>query len=154
MSLILASPLSVWPSQIFGEIHINVPIKCVGPATTATIKLYIFEGSILATHGTLLAEYSQQVEFLGGQTKDVLFTHTETATSQSRRDVGIEIIIDDRVVRSAEFDDVYTAVTTSRGMDMSAMMPMIMMVMMMGMVMPMVTGGQNEEAQQQSEGGI
>src|SRR4030042_5059005 len=80
MSLTLASPLSVLPSQISGEIYINVPIKCVGPAVTATIKLYIFEGSILATHGTLLAEYSQQVEFLGGQIKDVLFTHTETAT--------------------------------------------------------------------------
>jgi hypothetical protein len=152
MSLTLASPLSVWPSQISGEIHINLPIKCVGPATTATIKLYILEGSILATHGTLLAEYSQQVEFLGGQTKDVLFTYTETATSQSRRDVGIEIIIDDRVVKSAEFDDVYSAVTTSSGMDMSAMMPMIMMVMVMGMITPMISGTQEE--QQQSEGGI
>ena len=147
MSLTLASPLSVWPSQISGEIHINLPIKCVGPATTATIKLYIFEGSILATRGTLLAEYSQQVEFLGGQTKDVLFTHTETATSQSRRDVGIEIIIDDRVVKSAEFDDVYSAATTSSGMDISGMMPMIMMMMVMGMVMPMVSGTEPEEEQ-------
>jgi hypothetical protein len=145
MSLTLASPLSVWPSQISGEIYINVPIKCVGPAATATIKIYIFEGSILATHGTLQAEYSQQVEFLGGQTKDVLFTHTEKATSQSRRDVGIEIIIDDRVVKSAEFDDVYSAATTSSGMDMSGMMPMIMMMMVMGMVMPMVSGTQTEE---------
>jgi|WetSurMetagenome_2_1015567.scaffolds.fasta_scaffold1116884_1 hypothetical protein len=152
MSLTLASPLSVWPSQVSGEIYINVPVKCVGPAATATIKLYIFEGSILATHGTLQAEYSQQVEFLGGQTKDVLFTHMEKATSQSRRDVGIEIIIDDRVVKSAEFDDVYSAATTSSGMDMSAMMPMIMMVMVMGMVTPMVSGTQEE--QQQSEGGI
>ena len=140
MSLILASPLSVWPSQVSGEIFISVPVKCAGPAVTATVKLYIFEGSIWATHGTLIAEYSQQVEFLGGQTVDVLFTHQETATSESRRDVGIEIIIDDRVVASAEFDDVYTAATTGSGMDMSGMMPMMMMLMVMGMVMPMVSG--------------
>jgi hypothetical protein len=152
MSLTLESPLSVWPSQISGEIYINVPIKCAGPAATATIKLYIFEGSILATHGTLLAEYSQQVEFLGSQNKDVLFTHTEKATSESRRDVGIEIIIDNRVVASAEFDDVYSAVTTSNGMDMSGMMGMMMMVMVMGIAIPMVSGTQEEQTQ--SEGGI
>jgi hypothetical protein len=141
MSLILASPLSVWPSQVSGEIFIYVPVKCVGPATPATVKLYIFEGSIWATHGTLIAEYSQQVEFLGGQTVDVLFTHMEEARSESRRDAGIEIIIDDRVVASAEFDDVYTAVTTTgNGMDMSGMMGMMMMLMVMGMVMPMVSG--------------
>ena len=147
MSLTLASPLSVWPSQISGEIYINVPIKCVGPAATASIKLYVFEGSVWATHGTLLAEYSQQVEFLGGQTKDVLFTHAEKATSESRRDVSIEIIIDDQVVRSDEFDDVYSAATTSSGMDISGMMPMIMMMMVMGMVMPMVSGTEPEEEQ-------
>jgi hypothetical protein len=136
----LVSPLSVWPSQVSGEIFIFVPVKCVGPATLATVKLYIFEGSIWATHGTLIAEYSQQVEFLGGQTVDVLFTHMEEARSESRRDVGIEIIIDDRVVASAEFDDVYTAATTGSGMDMSGMMPMMMLLMVMGMVMPMVSG--------------
>lgn len=140
MSLTLVSPLSVWPSQVSDEVFINVPVKCVGPAATATVKLYIFEGSIWATHGKFIAEYSQQVEFLGGQTVDVLFTHQETATSESRRDVGIEIIIDDRVVVSSEFDDVYTAVTTGGGMDMSGMMPMMMMLMVMGMVMPMVSG--------------
>jgi len=146
MSLTLAYPLSVWPSQVSGEIFINVPIECVGPAATATVKLYVFEGSVWATHGTLLAEYSQQVEFLGGQAKDVLFTHMETATSESRRDICIEIIIDERVVASAEFDDVYTAATTSSGMDMSAMMPMIMMMMVMGMVVPMVSGNEEESA--------
>jgi hypothetical protein len=140
MSLTLASPLSVWPSQASGEVLISVPVKCVGPATLATVKLYIFEGSIWATHGTLIAEYSQQVEFLGGQTKDVLFAHQEKATSESRRDVGIEVIIDDRVVASAEFDDVYTAATTGGGMDMSGMMGMMMMLMAMGMVVPMVSG--------------
>jgi len=146
MSLTLASPLSVWPSQVSGEVFINVPVKCVGPAATATFKLYIFEGSVWATHGTFIAEYSQQVEFLGGQTKDVLFTHQETATSESRRDVGIEIIIDERVVASAEFDDIYTAATMSSGMDMSAMMPMFMMMMVMGMVMPMVSGNDEESS--------
>jgi hypothetical protein len=145
MSLTLASPLSVWPSQVSGEIFINAPIKCVGPAALATIKLYIFEGSIWATHGTLIAEYSQQVEFLGGQTKDVLFTHTEKATSESRRDVGIEVIIDNRIIASAEFDDVYDAATTGGGMDMSGMMGMMMMLMLMGMVMPMVRGSESEE---------
>ena len=139
MSLTLVSPLSVWPSQISGEVFINVPIECVGPAATATVKLYVFEGSIWATHGTLIAEYSQQVEFLAGQSKDVLFTHQETATSESRRDVGIEVIIDERVVASAEFDDVYTAATTGGGMDISAMMGMMVMLMAMGMVVPMVS---------------
>lgn len=140
MSLTLASPLSVWPSQVSGEVIISVPVTCVGPAATATVKLYIFEGSVWATHGAFIAEYSQQVEFLGGQTKDVLFTHQETATSESRRDAGIEIIIDERVVASAEFDDVYTAATTSSGIDMSGMMGMMMLLMVMGMVMPMVSG--------------
>ena len=140
MSLTLAYPLSAWPSQVSGEVFINVPIECVGPATTATVKLYVFEGSVWATHGTLIAEYSQQVEFLAGQTKDVLFAHQETATSESRRDISIELIIDERVVASAEFDDVYTAVTTGSGMDMSGMMGMMMMLMVMGMVMPMVSG--------------
>jgi hypothetical protein len=121
-----------------------VPIKCVGPATLATVKLYVFEGSIWATHGTLIAEYSQQVEFLGGQTLDVLFTHMEEPRSESRRDVGIEVIIDDRVVASAEFDDIFTAETTGGGMDMSGMMGMMMMLMVMGMVVPMVSGEETE----------
>ncbi len=146
MSLTLAYPMSVWPSQISGEVFINVPIECAGPAATATVKLYVFEGSVWATHGTLLAEYSQQVEFLGGQTKDVLFTHQETATSESRRDIGIEIIIDDRVVASAEFDDVYSAATASSGMDMSGMMGMMVMLMAMGMMVPMVSGNEDESA--------
>jgi len=145
MSLTLASPLSVWPSQVSGEIFINVPVKCIGPAALATVKMYIFEGSIWATHGTLIAEYSQQVEFLGGQTRDVIFTHMEEARSEARRDVGIEIIVDDRVVASAEFDDAYTAATTGGGMDMSGMMGMMTMMMAMGMVMPMVTGTESEE---------
>ena len=136
----MASPLSIRPSQVSGEVFITVPVKCVGPAALATVKLYVFEGSIWPTHGTLIAEYSQQVEFMGGQTLDVVFAHTIVARGGSRRDVGIEVIVEDRVVASAEFDDVFEAVTTGGGMDISGMMGMMVMLMAMGMVVPMLSG--------------
>lgn len=144
MSLTLVYPLSVWPSQVSGDILINVPVTCAGPAATAMVKLYIFEGSIWSTHGTLLDEYLQPVEFLEGQTVDVVFSHTLKATSESRRDAGIEVIIEDKVVASAEFDDVFSTGTSGGGMDLSGMMGMMVMLMMMGMVVPMMSGEDTE----------
>jgi hypothetical protein len=100
--------------------------------------LYIFEGSTNPGHGDLLATYDQSdIQFSPGQTKNVAFTHTETQRSQSRRDVGVEVVVGGKVVSSREFDDAYTW-PLGGGFDLTQMIGMIMMVVMLGMVTPML----------------
>lgn len=154
MSLTLESPLSVLPSQISGNIRITVPIKCAGPGGDVAVNLYIYEGSLWSTHGRLIASYTQDVSFLGGEEKDVAFEHTVVPTAEGRRDVGVQVVEGDRVLASREFDDAYNVATTGDGGMMgglSAMMVMVMMVMMIGSIVPAL-GGQGEETEE-AEGG-
>jgi hypothetical protein len=150
MSLTLERPLSVLPSQLSGNVRITVPIKCAGPGGEVAVNLFIYEGSLWVTHGTLIASYTQDVSFLGGEEKDVSFEHTVVSTAESRRDVGVEIVEGDRVLASREFDDAFTVVTTGGGgiMDsMSSMMGMVMMVMMIGSIAPALGGQGNAEGE-------
>ena len=132
--------LSVRPSDYSGNIVLSLPVTCRGMATTATVKLYIYEGSLWPQHGAMLASYSQEVQFGEGETKDMAFSHAVIATGESRRDVGVEVIVDGQTVVSKEFDDVYH-VNGSSGSDFSSMMGMMVAVMMMGMMMPMLEEG-------------
>lgn len=154
MSLTLESPLSVLPSQLSGNIRITVPVRCAGPGGDVAVNLFIYEGSLWSTHGRLIASYTQDVTFLGGEEKDVAFEHTVVPTAEGRRDVGVQVVEGDRVLASREFDDAYTVATTGgSGMmgGLSSMMGMVMMVMMIGSIAPAL-GGQGEEAEEASGG--
>lgn len=143
MNLSLESPLSVWPSQLVGEIVIVVPVKCLGPACDAIVNLFIYEGSLWYTHGKLVASYTQDISFLKDEEKDVLFRHTVVPTDEARRDVGVQVVVNEEVVGSREFDDVYT-VSAGGGDMMGSLMAMMgigMMVMMLGTMMPAITEG-------------
>ncbi len=149
MSLTLERPLSVLPSQLAGNIRIAVPIRCAGPGGEVTVNLFIYEGSLWSTHGKLIAAYTQDVSFLGGEEKDVSFEHTVVQTSEGRRDIGVQVVERDRVLASREFDDAYSVATTGGGGMMgglSSMMGMVMMVMMIGSIAPAL-GGQGQEAE-------
>jgi len=120
-----------------GTVTIVAPIRNLGPAVDATVKLYVYEGSWLPTHGKLLAEYSQDVHFDEGGRKEVEFTHAVVVTDEARRDVGVEVLVAGEVQASREFDDVYT-MPTRQGQAMGMLMQMLMimpMFMMMGMLM-------------------
>ncbi len=140
MSLVLASPLYLRPSGYLGGIIITVPVKCSGDATIATVNLAIYEGSIYPGAGTLLVEYSKTLSFAKGETKNVEFDHTEVQTGESRRDVGVEVVVGNTVVASNQFDDVYSVGQGGGGF--TDILGMIMPIMMLAMIMPMV-GGQN-----------
>jgi hypothetical protein len=144
MASISVSQLLVQPSEnLTGKLIISVPIKCTGDAAEATVHLYIYEGSLLPTHGRPLAHYQQDVSFAKGQQRTVEFLHEEQATQEARRDVGVEVEVGGNVCVSREFDDVYYAATTGGGMEgVSAMLPMMFMVMMLGMVTQMMPKGE------------
>ena len=133
-----ALQLSVWPSDYSGQITISLPVTCSGAAVAAEVRLYIYEGSLWPQHGALLASYSQQVQFGEGETRELAFSHSVIVTSESRRDVGVEVIVDGQTVVSREFDDVYHV--SSGGTDMSSMMGMMVVVMMTGMMLPALEG--------------
>ena len=138
MTLALGNQLLVQSSGL--TVTITVPITCLGPSVDAVVRLYIFEGSTLPGHGTLLATYSQSVSFAPGQTRNVVFTHAETVTPQTSRDVGVEVVVADKVVASREFDDVYTV--GEKGLDWTQMMGLMVVAMVMGMVVPMMEEGE------------
>lgn len=158
MTLALDTPLLAPSEQFSGEIEITIPIKCTGPSVDATVALYIYEGSWLPTHGTLLAEYYQDVHFEQNIAKDVTFRHqivpptsrdpSDWLTGPSKtRDIGCAVEVGGEVVAGHEWDDVY-AVSGGGGF-IDVMMPMMGLMMMLGMV-GMVMGGAGEGM----EGGV
>ncbi len=151
MSLSLERPLSVRPSQSSpGQMEITVPIKCSGGAGDVVVNLLIYEGSLWYTHGKLLTTYTQDVSFLQGEEKDVIFQDTVVQTGESRRDAGVQVVVGDKVVASREFDDIYSVDTGSSGgltSSMTSMMGMLMMVMMLGSLGPMLGGQADSEGE-------
>jgi len=94
---------------------------------------------MLPTHGDLLATYTQDASFSQGETKNVVFTHTEEQRDEKRRDIGVEVIIAGKVVISREFDDAYTW-PLSQLPDWTQMIGLVAVMAMMGMVVPMMEG--------------
>lgn len=143
MASISASQLLVQPRQaLSGKVVVSVPIKCTGDAADATVHLYIYEGSALPTHGRMLAHYEQSLAFAKGEQRTVEFLHEEQATSEARRDVGVEVEVKGSICASREFDDVYYAATTGGMEGFSAMLPVMLMVLTVGMVTQVVPKGE------------
>jgi len=139
MSSLLVAPQLHALSKFTGNILITVPIKNTGPAADAVVNLHIFEGSWLPGAGDLLASYWQNVSFAEGEQKNVVFAHTVIQTDESRRDIGVEVVVGDSIKASAQFDDVYYAATAPGLID--NLMGLMMMGMMM-MVLPMILPGE------------
>ena len=137
MPSISGIPQLYLPGEFSGEILIAVPVKNTGPACDAVVNLYIHEGSWMGSHGALLAAYGQEVRFEEEEQKEVVFAHMVIPTGQSRRDIGIEVVVGDSVEASAEFDDVYH-VAAAPGLveNMMSIMMMGMMMMVMSSIMP------------------
>jgi len=139
----LGSPRLGLLAEFTGEIIITIPVTCAGAGCDAAVSLYIYEGSWLPTRGTLLAKYCQEVHFDEGETKEVSFRHRVIQTGESRRDVGLEIVVNGEIVASAQWDDVYSVPGAPGGLDMLfQMLPLVMMGTMMLMLMPMLEEGQ------------
>ncbi len=95
------------------RITISAPItsRCTA-AVRVKARFIIYEGSVLPTHGTKLAEYSSAEATLApGETKDFSVSHTTVKGSIDRRDIGVVVSYWDgsKWVEdgSREFDDVY-----------------------------------------------
>jgi hypothetical protein len=75
----------------------NIQITC--PITSRStsnarvkVKLLIYEGSILPTHGTKLKEYiSAEKTIAPGASASFVFSHTTEQGTIDRRDVGVEV---------------------------------------------------------------
>src|SRR4030042_462935 len=75
----------------------NIQIPC--PTTSRStsnarvkVKLLIYEGSILPTHGTKLKEYiSAEKTIAPGASASFVFSHTTEQGTIDRRDVGVEV---------------------------------------------------------------
>jgi predicted phage tail protein len=131
--------------------EITVPLRCTGGACDAVVNLLIYEGSLWYTHGKLLTTYTQDVSFLQGEEKDVIFEDTMVQTGESRRDAGVQVVVEDQVVASREFDDIYSVDTGGSGGltgSMTSMMGMLMMVMMLGSLVPMLSGQAGSEGEE------
>ena len=117
------------------SVIITFPITATGKSTDTVVTMYIYEGSLLSTHGTLLASTSQEVHFDKDVQKDVAFVHVCQQTSQSKRDVGLEIAVDDKTVCSVEWDDLFSVESAPGILDTLKLIPAMMTVMMMSLVM-------------------
>jgi len=101
-----ASPSEVSPGA---TVTITCPVtsKCT-KSQTVTAKVYIYEGSIYAGHGTLITtKTSPAFSIAPGKSYDVIVNHTAIAGSIDRRDVEVEIYVGGKLVKESEWDDVY-----------------------------------------------
>ena len=74
-------------------------------SVTANIKIY--EGSILAAHGTLLSTKIVSFSISPGQTYNGVVTDIAVAGSIDRRDIGVEVYVGGQLITSDEWDDVF-----------------------------------------------
>ena len=144
LTSLLGTPQLYLPSAFAGEVLISVPVRNTGVACNVEVNLYIYEGSWLPGHGTLLAHYTQDVRFEEGEDKEVVFAHSVIQTGQGRRDIGVEVVAGGLVAASVEFDDVYSVSTAMEEVmgGITAMLPLMAMMGMMMMLSPMMEGGQ------------
>ncbi|MDD5510418.1 MAG: hypothetical protein PHI12_06395, partial [Dehalococcoidales bacterium] len=112
-----ATPNSVMPGN-------TVTIKCTvtsgySTAQSVTAKVYIYEGSALAGHGTLLTTKTVNFNIEPGASHDIVVTDTAVAGSIDRRDVGVELFIGGTSIASDEWDDVFNVQQVSEGFTLS-----------------------------------
>ena len=75
------------------NIQITCPITSQSTSNVRVkLKLMIYEGSILPTHGTKLNEYlSAEKTIAPGASVNFVFSHTTVQGTIDRRDVGVEV---------------------------------------------------------------
>ena len=98
------------PSQVSPGATVNIacPVKSRSTKVqNVTAKFLIYEGSVLPTHGTLLDTKSVTFSISPGQTYNATVSHTAVAGTIDRRDVGLQIIVNDKVMAEDEWDDVF-----------------------------------------------
>lgn len=102
----MVSPAEVTPGT---AITITCPVtsRCSTPQT-ATVKVIIYEGSILPGHGAIIAtKTSPSFSISPGETYNVIVHHTAVAGTIDRRDIEVEIYVAGKLVKQSEWDDVY-----------------------------------------------
>jgi len=104
-----ASPSQAKPGDTV-KIIFNVTSKCT-KQQSITIKVLIYEGSIYATHGTLLTTKTADFIISPGITATVdSFYDIAVAGTIDRRDVGVQIYVSGDLIKEGEWDDVYYVV--------------------------------------------
>lgn len=103
------------PSVTPATITPGTPITITCPVTSACtkeqsikVKVIIYEGSVLPGHGAVIAtKWSPIFTISPYQTYNMTIHHTAVAGTIDRRDIQVEVYIDDRMVKESEWDDVY-----------------------------------------------
>lgn len=102
---------TVTPAEITPGTAITITCPVTSACTkeqTATAKVLIYEGSIYAGHGNLIAtKTSPAFSIAPGQTYNVNVQHTAIAGTIDRRDIEVEIYVGGKLVKESEWDDVY-----------------------------------------------
>ena len=137
-SLLAPQQLQLFEYASGTSVIITFPITATGKSTDTVVTMYIYEGSLLPTHGTLLVSTSQEVHFDKDVQKDVAFVHVCQQTSQSKRDVELEIAVYGKTVCSVEWDDLFSVESAPGILDTLKLIPAMMTVMMMSLVMSMM----------------
>lgn len=144
MSSPLVPQLSVRLSSgdgLSGDVIISVSITNNGPAVTAQVIMYVYEGSTFAGHGTLLDQQTETAAFATNETKTFEFPHTITLTTQGRRDIRVQILVAGEEVADEEWDDAFTAESTpSLFENIGDLILLMIVMMMMSMMMEMMSG--------------
>ena len=102
--------ISASPSQANPGQTVNIRCPVISRSTksqSATAKVYIYEGSILPGHGTLLDTKTVNFSISPGQQYDVSVNYVAAVGTIDRRDVGIEIYVGGASIKSNEWDDVF-----------------------------------------------
>ena len=102
----VVTPEEIYPGT---KIALTCPVtsSCSNPQT-ATVKIIIYEGSILPGHGTkITTKTSAPFSISPGESYNVIFHHTAIAGTIDRRDVEIEVYVSVKLVKQSEWDDVY-----------------------------------------------
>jgi len=75
------------------NIQITCPITSHSTGSARVkVKLLIYEGSVLSTHGTKLKEYTSAEKTISpGASASFVFSHTTIEGTIDRRDVGVEV---------------------------------------------------------------
>jgi len=102
---------SVSPTEIIPGTPITVTCRVTSACDlvqTITAKVKIYEGSVYATAGTLIAiKTSPAFTIAPGQSYDVIVHHTAIAGTIDRRDVEVEVYVGSQLIKESEWDDVY-----------------------------------------------
>ncbi len=100
-----ASPSSVTAGQ---KTTITTPITNTGSPVDVTVKVGVYEGSILPGAGDLIKSYSKTIRVNTDQTINAVVEHDTTGAIKDRYDVGVEAWVNSKKVASRQDDDIFT----------------------------------------------